>query len=124
MSNEMDYKAKLEEKLNLSVELAEFKNTAEGEARERIRKETTEMQKIKKYSEDYVRYDSENDRFVVNRWAYLNELFAYDVQRENYVNTTVVRNQIEESGMIVKGDPYMSDYQEQLKCILFKEGFA
>lgn len=60
----------------------------------------------------------------MNRWAYLNELFAYDVQRENYVNTTVVRNQIEESGMIVKGDPYMSDYQEQLKCILFKEGFA
>lgn len=124
MSNEMDYKAKLEKKLNMSMELAEFKNTAEGEARERIRKETTEMQNIKKYSEDYVRYDGENDMFVVNRWAYLNDLFAYDVQRENYVNTTVVRNQIEESGMIVKGDPYMSDYQEQLKCILFKEGFA
>lgn len=124
MNNETDYKAKLEDKLNMSMELAEFKNTAKGEARERIRKETTEMQNIKKYSEDYVRYDSENDRFVVNRWAYLNDLFAYDVQRENYVNTTVVRNQIEESGMSVKGDPYMSDYQEQLKCILVKEGFS
>lgn len=124
MSNETDYKAKLEKKLNVSMELAAHKNTAEGELREKIRKETTEWQNIKQYSEDYVRYDGENDVFVVNRWAYLNELFAYDVQRENYVNTTVVRNQIEESGMIVKGDPYMSDYQEQLKCILFKEGFA
>ena len=124
MSNETDYKAKLEDKLNMSISLAEFKNLAEGETRERIRKETTEMQNIKKYSEDYVRYDSDKDMFTVNRWAYLNDLFAYDVQHENYVNHVVVRNQIEESGLSVKGDPYMLDYQEQLKCILVKVGFT
>lgn len=26
-----------------------------------------------------MRYDEKTDRFTVNRWAYLNELFAYDV---------------------------------------------
>lgn len=124
MNNEKDYKDKLKEKLNMSEEVADFNNKAEGVVRENIRKKTNEMQNIKKYSEDYVRYDYDKDLFIVNRWAYLNELFAYDVQHENYVSSAVVRNQLEKNGLNPLGDPHLLDYKEQLKCILVKEGFA
>lgn len=86
--------------------------------------QTTEWQNIKKYSGNYVRYDEKSERFIVNRWAYLNELFAYDVQHENYLNSIVVKKQLEDSGFDVSKDERISDYKEQLKCILTKEGFT
>lgn len=82
------------------------------------------MQRIKKYSEDYVRYDEKSDSFIVNRWAYLNELFAFDVQHENYQDSIIVKKQLEESGFRIKGEESQWDYKEQLKCILVKEVFA
>lgn len=71
-----------------------------------------------------MRYDDKTGRFVVNRWAYLNELFAYDVQHENYQNSIVVKKQLEESGFNIKDREHQWDYKEQLKCILTKEGFS
>lgn len=54
----------------------------------------------------------------------MNELFAYDVQHENYQNSIIVKKQLEESGFDVSKAESRSDYKEQLKCILTKEGFA
>lgn len=71
-----------------------------------------------------MRYDEKSDCFTVNRLAYLNERFAYDVQHENYLNSVVVKKQLEDSGFNVNKDERISDYKEQLKCILTKEGFA
>lgn len=71
-----------------------------------------------------MRYDEMSDRFTINRWAYLNERFAYDVQHENYLNSVVVKKQLEDSGFGVSEPEKISDYKEQLKCILTKEGFA
>ena len=104
--------------------MAVWKNSAPDYFKEEVIKETSEMQNIKKYSESYVRYDEKTDRFTVNRWAYLNELFAYDVQHENYLNSIVVKKQLEDSGFGIKRKEKVSDYKEQLRCILTKEGFA
>lgn len=114
----------IEQKFNDSVDMAEWKNNVPPKLKNKVIKETSEMQNIKKYSDSYVRYDEKSDRFTVNRWAYLNELFAYDVQHENYLNSIVVKKQLEDSGFEIKGDERLSDYKEQLKCILTKEGFA
>lgn len=118
------YKKAIEQKLEKSVKMAEWKNGAPDYFKKDVIKETSEMQNIKKYSESYVRYDEKSDSFTVNRWAYLNELFAYDVQHENYQDSIIVKKQLEESGFGIKGDEKRSDYKEQLKCILVKEGFA
>lgn len=119
------YKEALRHKLNKSIKTAAFKNSATDEdIRKDIIKETSEMQNIKKYSESYVRYDDKSDSFTVNRWAYLNELFAYDVQHENYQNSIIVKKQLEDSGFGVSEPEKRSDYKEQLKCILTKEGFV
>lgn len=118
------YKEAIERKLRKSEGLAEWKNSAPEDFKKDVIKETSEMQNIKKYSESYVRYDEKSDRFTVNRWAYLNELFAYDVQHENYQNSIIVKKQLEESGFDIKEEERQSDYKEQLKCILTKEGFA
>lgn len=118
------YKEAIEQKLRKSEGLAEWKNSAPEDFKKDVIKETSEMQNIKKYSESYVRYDEKSDCFTVNRWAYLNELFAYDVQHENYQNSIIVKKQLEESGFDMKKEERQTDYKEQLKCILTKEGFA
>lgn len=118
------YKEAIAQKLEKSVKMAEWKNSAPDYFKKDVIKETSEMQNIKKYSESYVRYDEKSDSFTVNRWAYLNELFAYDVQHENYQDSIIVKKQLEESGFGIKGEEKRSDYKEQLKCILVKEGFA
>lgn len=123
-SNAAIYKNAIEQKLEKSVKMAEWKNSAPDYFKKDVIKETSEMQNIKKYSESYVRYDEKSDSFTVNRWAYLNELFAYDVQHENYQDSIIVKKQLEESGFGIKGEEKRSDYKEQLKCILVKEGFA
>lgn len=118
------YKKAIEQKLEKSERMAEWKNSAPDYFKKDVIKETSEMQNIKKYSESYVRYDEKSDSFTVNRWAYLNELFAYDVQHENYQDSIIVKKQLEESGFRIKDEEKQSDYKEQLKCILVKEGFA
>ncbi len=118
------FKGEINKKLIDSEDLAKWRNSAIGICREKEIKVTSEFQNIKKYSEDYVRYDEKSDCFTVNRWAYLNELFAYDVQHENYQNSIIVKKQLEESGFGIKGEESQWDYKEQLKCILVKEGFA
>lgn len=123
-SNADTYKYAIEQKLEKSVKMAEWKNSAPDYFKKDVIKETSEMQNIKKYSESYVRYDEKSDSFTVNRWAYLNELFAYDVQHENYQDSIRVKKQLENCGFGIKGDEKRSDYKEQLKCILVKEGFA
>lgn len=123
-SNADIYKNVIEQKLEKSVKMAEWKNSAPDYFKKDVIKETSEMQNIKKYSESYVRYDEKSDSFTVNRWAYLNELFAYEVQHENYQDSIRVKRQLEESGFGIKGEEKKSDYKEQLKCILVKEGFA
>lgn len=118
------YKKAIEQKLKDSEDFAEDINSMPERAKKKVGNRTNEMQRIKKYSEDYVRYDEKSDSFIVNRWAYLNELFAYDVQYENYQNSIMVKKQLENSGFIIKGEESQWDYKEQLKCILVKEGFA
>ena len=90
-SNADIYKEIIEQKLEKSVKMAEWKNSAPDYFKKDVIKETSEMQNIKKYSESYVRYDEKSDSFTVNRWAYLNELFAYDVQHENYQDSIRVK---------------------------------
>ena len=118
------YKEAIEQKLKDSEDFAEDINSMPERARKKVGNRTNEMQRIKKYSEDYVRYDEKSDCFTVNRMAYLNELFAYDVQHENYQNSIIVKRQLEDSGFAVRESEKMADYKEQLKCILTKEGFA
>lgn len=118
------YKEAIEVKSEKSEKMAAWKNSASDEFKKDVIKETSEMQNIKKYSESYVRYDEKSDSFTVNRWAYLNELFAYDVQHENYQDSIIVKKQLEESGFGIKGEEKRSDYKEQLKCILVKERFS
>lgn len=101
-SNPDIYKEAIAEKLAKSEDMAMWKNSAPDRFKKEIVRETSEMQKIKKYSESYVRYDEKSDCFTVNRWAYLNDMFAYDVQHENYQNSIIVKKQLEDSGFGIK----------------------
>lgn len=119
------YKATLERKWQKSVKNANHKNSVtDKDVREDFIKETVDSQKLNKYSDSYVWYDSANECFSVNRMAYLNDCFAFDVQRENYLDGIKVKRQLEDSGFSVSGKEEHSDYGEQLECIIKKEGFA
>lgn len=119
------YKAALNEKWQKSVKNANYKNSVtDKDLKEDLIKETNDSQRLNKYSMSYVWYDSVNQRFSVNRMAYLNDNFSYDVQKENYLDGISVRKQLEDSGFNVNGNEVHSDYEEQLECIIKKEGFS
>lgn len=122
---ESSYKATLNEKWQKSVKNANYKNSVtDKDLKEDLIKETNDSQRLNKYSISYVWYDSVNQRFSVNRMAYLNDNFSYDVQKENYLDGISVRKQLEDSGFNVNENEVHSDYEEQLECIIKKEGFS
>ena len=124
-SKESSYKATLNEKWQKSVKNANYKNSVtDKDLKEDLIKETNDSQRLNKYSISYVWYDSVNQRFSVNRMAYLNDNFSYDVQKENYLDGISVRKQLEDSGFNANGNEVHSDYEEQLECIIKKEGFS
>lgn len=124
-SKESSYKATLNEKWQKSVKNANYKNSVtDKDLKEDLIKETNDSQRLNKYSISYVWYDSVNQRFSVNRMAYLNDNFSYDVQKENYLDGISVRKQLEDSGFNVNENEVHSDYEEQLECIIKKEGFS
>lgn len=119
------YKAVLEQKWQKSVKIANHKNSVtDKDIRENDIRITVDSQKLNKYSESYVWYDSVNDCFSVNSMAYLNDCFSFDVQRENYLNGIKVKKQLEDSSFNVSESEVHSDYGEQLECIIKKDGFA
>ena len=124
-SKESSYKATLNEKWQKSVKNANYKNSVtDKDLKEDLIKETNDSQRLNKYSISYVWYDSVNQRFSVNRMAYLNDNFSYDVQKENYLDGISVRKQLEDSGFNVNENEVHLDYEEQLECIIKKEGFS
>lgn len=124
-SKEDSYKSALNAKWQKSVKNANYKNSVtDKDLKEDFIKETVDSQKLNKYSKSYVWYDEINQRFSVNRMAYLNDCFSYDVQKENYLDGITVRKQLEDSGFNVSVNEVHSDYEEQLECIIKKEGFA
>lgn len=124
-NEENSYKSALDAKLQKSVKNADYKNSVtDKDLKEDFIKETIDSQKLNKYSKSYVWYDEINQRFSVNRMAYLNDCFSYDVQKENYLDGITVRKQLEDSGFHVSGKELHSDYEEQLECIIRKESFA
>lgn len=123
-SRDDSYKATLEKKLQDSNEYAKLNNSLTGKNREFAIKGIQTCQKLNKYSEHYVCYNEATNRFCVNNMAYFNDCFSYDVQKENYLDGITVRKQLEDSGFNVNGNEKYSDYEEQLECIIKKEGFA
>lgn len=118
------YKAILEKKLQDSDEYARLNNGLTGKNREFTIKEIQTCQKLNKYSDHYVYYNETDNRFFVNHMAYLNDCFSYDVQKENYLDGIMVRKQLENSGFNINEKEQYSDYEEQLECIIKKEGFS
>ena len=118
------YKAILEKKFQDSDEYAKLNNGLTGRNREFAIKDLLTCQKLNKYSEHYVCFNETTNRFFVNNMAYLNDCFSYDVQKENYLDGISVRKQLEDSGFNVNKNEVHSDYEEQLECIIKKEGFS
>lgn len=67
---------------------------------------------------------------MLNEMAMLNERYSYDLQRYNYENGIVVKNQLVESGFDVSAPQVYNEpqcykeYEEQLGHIIRKESFA
>ena len=59
------YKKSIEKKLKDSEDLANWNNSVPERFREKVGSSTNELQRIKKYSQDYVRYDENSDSFTV-----------------------------------------------------------
>jgi hypothetical protein len=77
--DEEAFMARLNDKMELSESLIKTYNTSEGKARKQIAKRLQRDQRMMKYSETFEYYDESQDRFAVNRMAYLSEIFSFKV---------------------------------------------
>lgn len=119
------YKEKLERKLSLSEKNVEYKNSITDESVKELEiKFVEDSHRLDNYESNYVMYDRSSEKFAVNRWAYMNDCFSFDVQHENYANGLIVKKQLDDCGFNTDEKELQSDYGEQLMCILTKEGFA
>lgn len=104
----------IERKWSLSVADAEDKNNISNvELRDLRIKESIRDLKRDGFGDKYSFYNDKSDRFEVNRLAYVSDLFAFDVQHENYKNDYIISNQLANSGFDVKDTHYVT-YHEQL----------
>ena len=114
----------LNEKLRKSIEIVEFKNNVPDNIKETLIIEALILQRIDKYSSNYVRYDDREQMFTVNKWVYLNDCFSYDVQHENYINSVTVKRQLNDNGFDTSEKINFSDYQEQISYLIKKGDFV
>lgn len=122
-----DYESKkqsLKEKLNKSEEMASFKNNAPDSLKKDLIRESLNLQKLFKYSDNYVIYEEKVASFMINKWAYLNDCFSLDVQHLNYRDDFIVRKQLNETGFKTPKDPQYESYKEQIKYLIKSGNFV
>lgn len=120
-----EFERELSEKKRLTEAEIESNNlvTDESLRKKRIR-DIVRLQKMLKFDETFTMYDELSDRFIFNQIAYLGERYAYDLQRYNYENGIVVRNQLENSNFDISGNQRYIEYEEQLAHVMQDEPFA
>lgn len=125
------FEKELQDKLRLTYAEVESNNLISDKAlRQKRIRDVCRLQKMLKYDESFIMYDSLQDKFVMNEMAMLNERYSYDLQRYNYENGIVVKNQLVESGFDVSAPQVYNkpqcykEYEEQLGHIIRKESFA
>lgn len=120
-----EFSKQLEAKLRLTQSEIDSNNSVtDPELRKKRIRDLIKLQKMMGYDEAFTMYDEKNDKFIVNELAYLNEQYAYDLQRHNYLNGLIVKKQIDESHYDLKTPVKYVEYEEQLRNIIKKGSFA
>lgn len=111
--------------MNLTNAEIESNNLIKDAAlREKRIKDVCRIQKMLKYDESFIMYDKQNDKFTFNYMALLSERYSYDLQKYNYENGIVIRNQLEQNGFEVSARQYYVGYEKQLEHFIKRETFA
>lgn len=120
-----EFERELAEKKRLTEAEIESNNLVTDESLRKKRiKDILRLQKMLRFDETFTMYDESSDRFIFNQIAYLGERYAFDLQKYNYENGIVVRNQLENSNFDISGNQRYIEYEEQLAHVMQDEPFA
>lgn len=122
--DEKAFIAELDKKLKVSEELIDVYNKAEGDARKNLAKKLKREQKMMKYSETFDYYDEAQDRFCINRMAYLSEIYSFKVQKEMYRNGLTVRRLTNSSPLLESNGSQVYDvFNEHVENVIMRTTF-
>lgn len=122
---EEEFKKQLAEKYRLTyLEIEDANNIKDSTLRNKRIRDVTRLQKMLGYGESFTMYDEISDKFIVNEMASLNIELQYELQRHNYINGVVVRNQISATHYDVSSPVEYKIYEEQLRNTIRKESFV
>lgn len=122
--DEEAFMARLNDKMELSESLIKTYNTSEGKARKQIAKRLQRDQRMMKYSETFEYYDESQDRFAVNRMAYLSEIFSFKVQKETYRNGLTVRRLTNSTPLLTsRGSQIYEVFNEHVENVIVRTKF-
>lgn len=96
--DESEFEAKMALKMEKTRQEVDYLSKIPDLLKDKYVRENIRNRKIVGYSETYTMWDESTSTFTYNQLAQVNERFAYDVQKYNYQNGVLVKDQLEATG--------------------------
>lgn len=120
-----DFEKNLQERIELTnCEIRRNNSETNPKMKEKLIKDHIRMQKMLKFKETFTMYDSVKGEFIFNKMALWSECYFYQLQKYNYENGIVIRNQLIKSNFDVSPNQQYVEYEKQLEHLIKRESFA
>lgn len=120
--NDTDFNSMIDAKTTITLQEIESNNNAPKELKEKLIRDNKRNISIMKFEDSYTYYTG--TKFAFNKMAYLNDMFVYDTQRNNYQDGIAVRKSINETrNLQTLGNQKFSTVTKQLDIITGNESF-
>ena len=122
---EEEFEKYLQKKENLTKsEIESNNNVTDPALKDKRIRDVCRLQKMLNYNETFIMYDSNHDKFVFNEMAMLSERFSFDLQKHNYINGIVVKEQLENHKFDVSTPEFYGYYENQMYDYIKRESFT
>lgn len=120
-----DFVKDLQKRKELTYAEIEMKNSVTNpKMKEKLIRDHILLQKMLKFKETFTMYDSVKGEFIFNKMALWSECYFYQLQKYNYENGIIIRNQLIKSNFDVSTNQQYVEYEKQLEHLIKRESFA
>ena len=120
-----DFKKKMQERIELTnSEIKRNNSETNPQAKEKLIKDLSRLQKMLKFKETFTMYDSVKEEFIFNKMALWSECYFYQLRKYQYKNGYIIKNQLIKSDFDISSNQQYVEYEKQLEHLIKRESFA
>ena len=123
--SEEDFNSEMERRKRITeAEIRSNNSELDPELKQKRIRDLLRIQKAINYGDTFTMYDENSHKFIFNEMAYVCEQYLYDLQRHNYLNGVIIREQIDDRTFNADEEPEQMIYEEQLNVSVKKGSFV